>query len=147
MPKALSKRSNSQTYTIYLLKDNIRSVKAALDPEKRKEVTSYNLVDGLGFSGTLFVGNRRQYEPSWVKSLNPFLRRQVGNARIATVSAALVVKYDKRIFAATFGWGKSLLRKSSWIRDFGLKITLIGVGSYYRQLATSLINRLAFSHS
>ncbi len=124
MPKARAKRSNSQTYTIYLLKDNVKSVRAALDPEKRKEVTSYNLVDGLGFSGTLFVGNRRQYEPVWVKPLNPFLKRQVGNVRVATVSAALIVKYEKRIFAATFGWGKSFLRKSSWIRDFGLKITL-----------------------
>ena len=124
MSKARSKRSNSQTYTIYLLKGNVKSVRAALDPEKRNEVTTYNLVDGLSFSGTLFVGSRRQYDPRWIKSLNPFLKRQVGNARIATVSAALIVKYEKRIFAATFGWGKSLLRKSSWIRDFGLKITL-----------------------
>ena len=124
MSKRRSKLSNSQAYTIYLLKDHVKSVRGALDPDKRNEVTSYNLVDGLGFSGTLFVGNRRQYEPPWVKSLNPFLKRHVGNARIATVSAALIVKYEKRIFAATFGWGKSLMRKSAWIRDFGLKITL-----------------------
>lgn len=119
-----TKHARSQTFTIYLFKENIKSVRAAFDAEKRNEVTSYNLVDGLGFSGTLFVGHRRQYEAPWVRSLNPFLKRRVGNARIATVSAALIVKYEKRIFAATFGWGKSFLRKSSWVRDFGLKIAL-----------------------
>lgn len=121
---AKSKSSSSRTFTIYLLKTDVASIQDALDPEKENDVTGYDLIEGLGFSGTLFVGRQRQYEPGWIRFLNPFLTNPVQDARIASISAALIVNYEGRIFAATFGWGKSLLRKSSWIRDFGLKITL-----------------------
>ena len=124
MAKSRSKTESGQTYTIYLLKEEISSIQDAVDPAKIAELTEHDLVDDLGLPGTLFIGNSKQYEPRWVRELNPFLKTPVTDARIATVSAILVVQYEKRIFAATFGWGKTLLRKSSWVRDFGLKVTL-----------------------
>lgn len=116
------KGNSTRTYTIYLLKDEITSAKDALDPEK--QVTGYDLIQDLGFSGTLFVGGEKQYEPSWVQLLSPYLTSPVMQARAASISAVLIIEYEKRVFAVTFGYGRSLLRKSSWIRDFGLKVTL-----------------------
>lgn len=122
MPTLKSKARSAQTYTIYLLKDEVASVKDALDPEKH--VTGYDLIEGLGFSGTLFVGGEKQYEPVWVQRLGPFLTSPVRQARASSISAVLIIEYEKRLFAVTFGYGKGLLRKSSWFRDFGLKVTL-----------------------
>jgi len=122
MPSSKPKGRSAHTYTIFLLKDEVTSVKTALDPEKY--VNEYDLVEGLGFSGTLFVGSEKLYEPRWVQLLRPFLTSSVRQARAASVSAVLIIAYEKRLFAVTFGHGKGLLRKSSWIRDFGLKVTL-----------------------
>lgn len=113
---------STQSYTIYLLKDTIGSFDAALDPEK--QTTPYNLNAGLSFTGTLYVGDQHEATPGWVALLNPFLQTPVGHARSASISAILLVNYENRIFAVTFGYGKGLLAGSSWVRDFGLKVTL-----------------------
>jgi hypothetical protein len=114
---------STQGYTIYLLKDVVKSLDAALDPEKN--VTRYNLSNNLGFTGALFVGNQNQSQPSWVELLNPHLETAVERAFSANISAALLVNHENRIFAVTFGYGKGLLASSSWVRDFGLKVTFL----------------------
>ena len=113
---------STQGYTIYLLKDSVKSFAAALDPEKN--VTQHDLNNNLGFAGTLFVGEQNQSQPGWVNLLNPHLQTPVARAFSANIPAVLLVNYDKRIFAVTFGYGKGLLAGSSWVRDFGLKVTL-----------------------
>jgi len=113
---------STQGYTIYLLKDSVKSFAAALDPEKN--VTRHDLNTNLGFTGALFVGDQNQSQPGWVGLLNPHLQTPVARAFSANISAVLLVEYDNRIFATTFGYGKGLLAGSSWVRDFGLKVTL-----------------------
>ena len=113
---------STQGYTIYLLKEQINSFEAALDPEKN--VFRHNIVNNAGVVGALFVGDQNQSQPGWVALLNPFLNPPVQRALSANISAVLLVSYENRIFATTFGHGKSLLAASSWVRDFGLKVTL-----------------------
>ena len=113
---------STQGYTIYLLKDSVKIFAAALDPEKH--VTPHDLNNNLGFVGTLFVGDQHQSTPGWVDLLNPHLQTSVARAFSASISAVLLVNYDRRMFAVTFGYGKGLLAGSSWVRDFGLKVTL-----------------------
>lgn len=113
---------SSQGYTIYLLKDVVKSFDAALDQEKK--VSRHDLNSDLGFTGALFVGEQNQSRPGWVDLLSPHLQAPVVRAFSANISAVLLVNYDNRIFAITFGYGKGLLAGSSWVRDFGLKVTL-----------------------
>lgn len=113
---------SSLNYTIFLLKDAVKSFEEALDPEKN--VKRHDLNNNLGFRGTLFVGDQNQSRPAWVDLLNPHLQNPVDRALSANISAVLLANYDDRIFAATFGYGKGLLAGSSWVRDFGLKVTL-----------------------
>ena len=58
---------STQGYTIYLLKDSIKSFAAALDPEKN--VTQHDLNNNLGFTGALFVGDQNQSQPGWAGSI------------------------------------------------------------------------------
>ncbi len=112
----------SQQYAIFLLKEEVRLYEDALDPEAN--VTAYPLAEGLAFEGHLYLGPQRTAPPSWVPLMNPHLQRPIERALSAGISAVLLLKYENRIFAFTFGHGKSLLRPFSWVSDFGLKVTL-----------------------
>lgn len=113
---------STQTYTVLLLKDTVTKFEEALDDEK--EIRAYPLIPEFGLTGTLFVGSQNRSTPDWVGLLAPYLQSPVESAFTANISAVLMLKYEKRIFAFSFGYGKNLLLNSSWVRDFGLKVTL-----------------------
>jgi uncharacterized protein (TIGR04141 family) len=111
-----------ETYTIFLLKDTVVNAAAALDPDKH--TTQHALANGFPLPGTLFLGDQNANPPAWVAKLNPHLVQPIGNLITANVSAVLIVEYDQRLFALSFGHGRNLLRPTAWVRDFGLKATL-----------------------
>lgn len=113
---------STHSYTVYLLKDAVGKFEDAIDDEKQTK--AYPLKSDLGISGTLFVGNQNKSTPDWATFLNPYLQTPLAGAFTASISAVLMLEYEAHIFAFTFGHGKSLLIDSSWVRDFGLKVTL-----------------------
>jgi uncharacterized protein (TIGR04141 family) len=56
--------------------------------------------------------------------LNPFLTQEMPNVYTANISAVLIVQYQDRFFALTFGYGRNLLEPRFLVRDFGLRVTL-----------------------
>jgi uncharacterized protein (TIGR04141 family) len=110
------------TFTIFLLKDDVPDPLAALDPDKRYR--TIDLTGDLGLPGTLFIGRQHRAIPQWVNMINPFLEQPIGVAYTASISAVLVVQYQERFFAMSFGYGRTLLAPHTWVRDFGLKVTL-----------------------
>ena len=113
---------STQTYTVLLLKDTVTKFEDALDDDK--EIKAYPLVPEFGLTGTLFVGSQNRSTPDWMGLLTPYLQKPVESAFMANISAVLMLQYEKRIFAFSFGYGKHLLLDASWVRDFGLKVTL-----------------------
>ncbi len=109
------------SYTVFLLKDTVADIDAALDPDAT--ATAVHLTEEFPLEGRLFVGQQRHAVPGWVNLLNPYLAQPL-NAYAAGISAVLVVEYEERLYAITFGHGRSLLRPYCWVRDFGLRITL-----------------------
>jgi uncharacterized protein (TIGR04141 family) len=110
------------TLIIFLLKDNVPDPVDAVDPDK--PYTTIPLTGDLGLPGVLFVGTQHHATPQWVNMLNPFLEQQVGAVYTASIAALLVVQYQDRLFALTFGFGRTLLKPNCWVRDFGLRATL-----------------------
>jgi uncharacterized protein (TIGR04141 family) len=110
------------TFTIYQLKDNISDPEAALDPNKR--FRRIGLTGDLGLPGTLYIGSQHRATPQWVNMLNPHLEQEIQAVYTASISAVLIVQYQDRFFALPFGYGRTLLTPHSWVRDFGLKVTL-----------------------
>lgn len=110
------------SYTVFLLKESVANIRGALD--LAKPTTEHPLDPNFGLSGALFVGEQKETTPPWVELLNPYLRTPVKSATAANISALLLLEYEKRVFAFTFGHGRSLLAPSCWVRDFGLKVTL-----------------------
>lgn len=111
-----------QSYTIYLLKEEITSFEAARNP--RKTTQAFPLRSDLPFRATLFVGEQYRKPPSWASSLQPFLQDPISSFFVAGVSAILLVAHEERIFAVSFGYGRNLLNGSCWVQDFGLRVTL-----------------------
>ena len=110
------------TFTIFLLKDDVAAPIAALDPEKR--FRTIPLTEDLGLPGALFVGTQHRATPVWVNMLNPFLEQQIGAVYTASIAAVLIVQYQERYFALPFGFGRTLLKPHCWVRDFGLRAAL-----------------------
>lgn len=111
-----------ETYTVFLLKDTITTFDLALNRDKT--IRAYPIKENFGIPGVLHLGTQNQSIPEWIENLNPFLQTQISTAFSASISAVLLLKSGKHIFAFTFGHGRSLLAPSSWVRDFGLKVTL-----------------------
>lgn len=113
---------STQTYTVYLLKDTVTKFEEALDDAKNRR--AYPLIPEFGLPGTLFVGSQNRSTPDWVDLLTPYLQTPLEGAFTANISAVLMLQYENRIFAFSFGYGKNLLLNTSWVRDFGLRVTL-----------------------
>jgi len=110
------------TFTIYQLKESISDPEAALDPHKRYR--RIGLARDLGLPGTLYIGSQHRAKPQWVNMLKPHLEEAIPDVYTASISAVLIVQYQDRFFALPFGYGRMLLTPHSWVRDFGLKVTL-----------------------
>jgi uncharacterized protein (TIGR04141 family) len=110
------------TFTVFLVKDNIPDPVVALD--RKKAPRAIPLTGDLGLSGTLYVGRQHRTTPSWVGMLNPFLTEEMPAVYTANISAVLIVQYQDRFFALTFGYGRKLLEPRFLVRDFGLRVTL-----------------------
>jgi len=71
----------------------------------------------------LYINNGEPHLPHWTKTLSEVIDLKVFQ-KARTVSAILLVPSSARLFAVTFGYGRTLL-DPSWIEDrFGLKVVL-----------------------
>src|ERR1700731_3645410 len=110
------------TFTIFLLKDDIPDPVVAIDRKKLRRTIA--LTGELGLPGTLFIGSQHRAIPQWVNMMNPFLVQEIPAVYTASISAVLIVQYQDRSFALTFGYGRTLLAPRWLVRDFGLRVTL-----------------------
>src|SRR5258707_176253 len=127
MPKMLRKprpprpKVRQRHLTLFLLRDHVKKIDEALDPKKMDGVQTRDLPS---IKGKLYIGRFNPKEPKWF----PFVRNSVeGNLpplKNTTVSGVLFFKANGRLLAATFGFGRYLLRPDSYELDFGLKATL-----------------------
>ncbi len=110
------------TFTIFLLRDDIPDPVVVIDGKKLRRVIE--LTGELGLPGTLFIGSQHRAIPQWVNMMNPFLAQEIPAVYTASISAVLIVQYQDRFFALTFGYGRTLLAPRWLVRDFGLRVTL-----------------------
>jgi len=111
-----------QPLTVFLVKGSTGNYKDALEePGKLKR---YRLKASLPFSGALFLAPQRTIPPRWLSFLEDGTTKDLENLYNASTSAVLFVRASKRVFAFTFGYGRSLLRPERIERSFGLRVVL-----------------------
>ena len=110
---------------IYLIKSGTSRAECL---NKIRKTTEHNFTLPDGTHGTVFTDSIPPHSPRWVGVLSKVVP-DLPVLRSSNASAVLFLPSGERLFALTFGYGKSLLIPGSWDEDFGLKVTLNTVDS------------------
>jgi len=115
------RKPDNRKLSVYLMKEKYQDFGSIL---KGKPV-EYEVKRGARTVGRLFVKALPGRCPAWFSlfsgNVQEGLREKLNN-RI--VSAVFLLKRKGRIFAITFGYGRSLLEQGTWEERFGLKVVL-----------------------
>ena len=116
-------KDRTYSLTIYLLKPGI-SESDCLSKTRKTSKIEFTLADGA--TGSVYTESIPPHQPKWVN----LLAGAVNNLPMlhsSSASACVFLPRGDRLFALTFGYGKSLIIPGSWEEDFGLKVTLNSV--------------------
>lgn len=108
--------------TVYLLREDIDDFDGALDPEKPGIAVEVDASTGV--DGRFFYVQPRKSTASWVSFVQPLLSGRLPDLCSMSASGLLLLKASGRIFALTFGYGRSMLDLSKIEYQFGLRVAL-----------------------
>ena len=120
---ATKKLGRSWELTVFLMKETVRTWQDALVEPKRKALPAHEEIDGVG---TLVIKEAPERVPWWVERLGD-ISKLVKDLRQRSPGAVLFVPVKKRLFALTFGYGRSLLAPERLVHDFGVRVVLNSV--------------------
>src|SRR4051812_12025248 len=88
----------------------------ALRPDK--SVIEIPVSPSMGYVGSFFYQKSHPRPPSWVADVEKVLTSSVDQVSSASASGVLVLERSGRIFAVSFGYGRSLLEPALVERQF-----------------------------
>jgi len=113
-----------QPLNVFLIKTGTRDYEDALEEDEVAILTKHALKRALPFKGALFLAPQRTAPPRWLTFLEGGAQSNLQKLYNASTSAILFIRASRRIFAFTFGYGRSLLRPTAIERAFGLRVVL-----------------------
>jgi uncharacterized protein (TIGR04141 family) len=108
-------------FAIFLLKSDFNT------PDKFLRSTRYvdcTVTYNGAFVGMLYTKTKPVTDPAWLKNLKGATLEPPPKLVSASSSGVLIVECHDRLFALTYGYGRSLLNEDAWEQDFGLKVVL-----------------------
>lgn len=108
----------------YLLKDNITEFADAMRGDDSETLApSLPLRDNTQVDGVIHFPEPRQKPPAWLGFLSEGLQNPP-EFRVASASAVFLLRTRGRIFALTFGYGRTMLNPNACVRDFGVRVAI-----------------------
>ena len=120
-------KGNKRRLCVYLFKDGCSSWEDVF-----KDSSALVKCPIKGFAEdvmTLFIKGSVSFLPKWLGFFDGFLDKDIESLFNSSSSAALLVKHDERIFAFTFGYGRSFLNLNLIEDNFGLKVALNNINA------------------
>lgn len=77
-----------------------------------------------GIEGRFYYVEPQSSVPEWVEFVHPLLVDPLKGVRKSSTAVPLLLKTSERIFALTFGYGRSLLDLSRIEYQFGFRVLL-----------------------
>ncbi|WZH51581.1 MAG: TIGR04141 family sporadically distributed protein [Nocardioides alkalitolerans] len=108
--------------TVYLMQAGVQEFSEARSDEKHAE--EFELAAEHGIDGRFYRAPSVPRTPPWVGFIEPIVTGSLGDVRSSSASGLLLIRVEGRIFAFTFGFGRSLLDLSRIEHRFGLKVAL-----------------------
>jgi len=118
---------SAQRLTLYLLQESISDFEDALDQTKTWK--SIEMKQSANLDGRFYYQLPKQSTPSWTNYIQPALADQLTGIQSSSTSALLLLRVSGRIFALTFGYGRSLLNMAAIELQFGLRVALNSIDS------------------
>lgn len=109
--------------TLFLVKSEVKNWQDALTEERRRKLPQYEDITGVG---TLVLKESKDKVPWWAERLRRY-SDLVNGQKQRSPGAVLFVQAGGRLFAATFGYGRSLLAPEKLVQDFGIRCVLNSV--------------------
>ncbi|NQO67274.1 TIGR04141 family sporadically distributed protein [Streptococcus suis] len=119
--------SNFQKYNIVL--HNKESFEECLKDEfqDKKDYFIVDTTEGAGIEeGRIYIANTTDSPVEWIEELNKFTTSTISEEDYKNKSnkALLMLKYQKKIFSILYGYGRTMLKNSSIVKNFGLKTAI-----------------------
>lgn len=132
--------SKQRSFTIYRIRDSIGGIPITDFDDvisNLEDVNKYNLSPNYDLDASLYVAPSKEKTPPWIE----FLEDGFGNiSEIAdsvinsAVLLARVQYYKDCYFAIPFGYGRYLLKRNSFQRNYGLRVALNAI---YKSIDTN----------
>ncbi|HEM5150587.1 TPA: TIGR04141 family sporadically distributed protein, partial [Streptococcus suis] len=118
---------NFQKYNIVL--HNKESFEECLKDEfqDKKDYFIVDTKEGAGIEeGRIYIANTTDSPVEWIEELNKFTTSTISEKDYKNKSnkALLMLKYQKKIFSILYGYGRTMLKSSSIVKNFGLKTAI-----------------------
>jgi len=108
----------------YLLKDSVETFEDAIRADDSGNLPpTLTIRDGLGVEGVVYYKEPVRKPPAWLAFLSEGLVSPP-SFLTASASAVLLLSAHNRIFAITFGYGRTMLTSNARVRDFGVRVAL-----------------------
>jgi uncharacterized protein (TIGR04141 family) len=108
--------------TVFLLKTKTGQFEDGLEEAHRLE--RHDLKEAVPFEGAIFIAPQRMSPPPWMDFLKDGAKEELRALFNASTKAVLFVRTARRVFAFTFGYGRTLLASERIQRSFGLRVVL-----------------------
>jgi len=112
---------NNHKLSLYLIKEEYKDFKDVIKETPEK----YDVNNAGKVIGTLYFKAISGKRPAWFTLFEGNVQKDLSDKLSSrNVSAVFLQKHKERIFAITFGYGRSLLKRESWEERFGLKVVM-----------------------
>lgn len=115
-------KAKARRLTIYLMGEEVSDFGEALDGDKAG--VEVPLTASSGMDGRFYYLPSTIREPDWMSYVAPIVSEGLEQLRSASTYGLLLIRASGRIFALTFGHGRSLLDLSKIEHQFGLRVVL-----------------------
>ncbi len=119
--------ARSRNFTLYLCKPETVDFSQAKKENVEAEAREFELSADSPVEGVLLIKTPREMTPWWLNFISDYIvsaPQWVNQSVAAVLLMKIPIQGVTRIFAVTFGHGKSLLNMDSMQPDFGLKTAL-----------------------
>jgi len=115
------RKPNNRKLSVYLMKEEFQKFESIV----KERPDEYDVKHGARIMGKLYIKAMRGHCPAWFSLFNGSVQEGLrGKLDNRIVSAAFLLKRKGRVFAVTFGYGRSLLKQGTWEERFGLMVVL-----------------------
>ncbi len=108
--------------TLYLMHSKVKKFEDALDRTKPMQKVDTN--PSTGVDCNFYYAIPKHTVPAWSQFVQPLLSKPLEGLSASSTAALLLVRSEERIFALTFGYGRSLLNLAKIEYQFGLRVAL-----------------------